>query len=241
MNVLRLATLLLLLAGTASADVESDLRNAGSLGAIRLAESEEPATRKVYIVQLSAPSAADFHTKTRSLATKTGTARARFSKSSPGVQAYAAQLAVEQDRTLQKAGPDSELIYRYQYGLNGFAARMHPSQAHKLAALPEVLQVWEDEIRPLTTDQSVTFLGLFEPETGLRGTPGLDGDGIVIAMIDSGIAPQHPALQDTREADRPSMCLSDWAENTFLGKWLCRRYDIRDDEVIFTPLEGWAG
>ncbi len=241
MNLLRLATLLLLLAGTASADVTSELRNAGSLGAIRLAGSEEPATRKVYIVQLSEPSAAEFDAKTRPLASKTGASRTRFNKSSPGVQAYAARLAADQDKALQKAGPDAELIYRYQYGLNGFAARMHPSQAHKLAALPEVLQVWEDEIRPLTTDRSVAFLGLFEPKTGLRGTPGLDGDGIVIAMIDSGIAPEHPALQDTREADRPSMCLSTWAENTFLGLWLCSRYEKRDDEILFTSLEDWTG
>ncbi len=232
MKLHRLATLLILLVGTASADGEVDLLSA---------VGEEPVTRKVYIVQLSAPSAANFSAKTRTLTSKAGSKRARFSKSSPGVQAYAANLAASQDRTLQKAGPDTELVYRYQYGLNGFAARMNPSQAQKLAALPEVLQVWEDEVRPLTTDQSITFLGLFEPETGLRGTPGLDGDGIVIAMIDSGIAPQHPALQDSREADRPSMCLSDWAENTFLGLWLCRRYEKRDDEIIFEPLEGWAG
>jgi len=165
MNLLRLATLLLMLAGTAAADVESDLRHAGSLGGIRLAESDEPAARKVYIVQLSAPPAAVFSAKTKPRARKTGSVRARFDKFSPDVQAYAARLAAEQDKALQKAGPDTELVYRYQYGLNGFAASMHPSQAHKLAALPEVLQVWEDEIRPLTTDNSVAFLGLFDPET----------------------------------------------------------------------------
>ena len=71
MNLLRLATLLLLLAGTAGADVESDLRHAGSLGGIRLAESEEPAARKVYIVQLSAPPAAVFNAKTQPRARKT--------------------------------------------------------------------------------------------------------------------------------------------------------------------------
>jgi subtilisin family serine protease len=241
MNVLRLAALLILLGGTASADVESNLRSAGSLGGIRLADSEEPATSKVYIVQLSAPAAAEFDAKTRPLAYKSGTERTRFDKSNSRVQAYTARLAADQDRAFQKAGPGAEMVYRYQYGLNGFAARMHPAQAHKLAALPEVLQVWEDEIRPLATDKSVTFLGLFEPVVGLRGTPGLDGDGIVIAMIDSGIAPEHPALQDTREANRPSMCLSTWAENSLLGRWLCRRYEKRDDEVIFEPLEGWTG
>ena len=162
--------------------------------------------------------------------------RTRFDKTRPEIQAYAARLAATQDRVFATAGPGAELVYRYQYGLNGFAATMSPAQAHKLEAQPDVLQVWEDEIRPLTTNHSISFLGLLDADGGLRTDLGLDGEGIVIAIIDSGIAPEHPALQDTQEADRPSMCLGDWAENTFLGLWLCRRYDKRDDEVLFDPL-----
>jgi len=241
MNSFRKALLLLLVATTANAGVESDLRHAGSLGGIRLAGSDEPSTQKVYIVQLREPSAADYAAKTTPRAYKASSATARFDKTRPDIQAYAAQLAEQQNRTLQKAGPGADLVYRYQYGLNGFAAHMHPSQAHKLEAQPEVLHVWEDEIRPLTTNHSLEFLGLFNNEKGLRGPAGLDGDGIVIGVIDSGIAPKHPALQDSREADRPSLCLSDWAENTFLGLWLCNRYDKRDDIVLFDPLEDWAG
>ena len=98
-----------------------------------------------------------------------------------------------------------------------------------------VLNVWEDEIRPLATRSSPAFLGLFEQAIGLRGTPGLDGDGVIIGVIDSGIAPQHPALLDTREADRPGLCRSAWAEATFLGQWLCRKYEIREDIQEFEP------
>ncbi|MGI9221101.1 MAG: S8 family serine peptidase [Woeseiaceae bacterium] len=241
MRSIRLATLLLLLAGGAAAQVESDLQHAGSLGGIRLADSEEPATRKVYIVQLKEPSAAAYHAQSRSLASKAGVQSSQFNKAQPEIQAYTAQLAQTQDRVFAKAGPDAEMVYRYQYGLNGFAANMHPSQAHKLEAQPEVLKVWEDEIRPLVTNHSLNFLELFDADNGLRGASNLDGKDVVIGVIDSGIAPEHPALQDTREADRPSMCLSDWAENTFLGLWLCRRYDKRDDLVVFEPLEGWEG
>jgi subtilisin family serine protease len=241
MNFLRLPICLLLVVAAANADVESKLQHAGSLGGIRLAGSDEPAAQKVYIVQLKEPSAAGYAAKSTPRASKGGSTGARFDKTRPDIQAYAAQLADQQDRTFQKAGPGAELVYRYQYGLNGFAARMHPSQAHKLEAQPEVLQVWEDEIRPLATNHSVEFLGLFNAEKGLRSALNLSGEGIVIGVIDSGIAPGHPALQDTREADRPSLCLSDWAENTFLGIWLCSRYQKRDDEILFDPLEGWAG
>jgi subtilisin family serine protease len=175
------------------------------------------------------------------LANKTGVARTRFDKSSPMIQEYADRLSQQQDETLARAGSGTELIYNYRYGLNGFAARMHPSQAHKLESLPEVQQVWEDEIRPLTGKNSLDFLELFDNEKGLRGKPGLNGDGIIIGVIDSGIAPEHPALQDTRVADRPALCQGSWAENTFLGIWLCHRFEKRDDVLLFEPPDNWNG
>jgi len=232
---------LLLLTVSATAEYETKLRDAGSLGGIRLANSENPNVRKVYIVQLKTAPAADFHRSLNKAPAKPGAPRTRFNKSIPIVEQYAARLTAEQDRILARAGPGAELIHRYHYGLNGFAARMHPSQAHKLDSLPEVMHVWEDEVRSLPTNYSLEFLGLFDNDGGLRGTPGLDGDGIIIGVIDSGIAPEHPALQDTREADRPSLCEGDWAENSLLGRWLCRRYEIRDDVLEFEPPEDWNG
>ena len=233
-----------LLSVSAFAQFETDLRDAGSLGAIRLAGSDDPNLRKTYIVQLTAPSAADFHAlrfgPTAKLSAP-GQPRVRFDKASSAIQTYTTRLAIEQDKVLARAGAGTELIYRYRYGLNGFAARMHPSQAHKLENLPDVLRVWEDEIRPLATNFSLDFLGLFDPEKGLRGAPGLDGDGIIIGVIDSGIAPEHPSLADTREADRPRICSGDWAENSLLGRWLCRRFDKQEDTVLFEPPENWNG
>ena len=234
----------LLFPALVTAEFESELRDAGSLGGIRLAGSEDPAASKVYIVQLKAPAAADYHAALVTAATKlrgTGVARPRFDKSSPLIETYTERLKVEQNRVLGRAGPETTLVYRYQYGLNGFAARMHPSQAHKLENLPEVLHVWEDEIRPLATRQSLDFLELFDNDSGLRGPAGLDGEGLVIGFIDSGIYPEHPALMDTREADRPRLCQGDWAENSLLGKWLCRRFEKREDVLMFEPLEEWNG
>ncbi len=101
--------------------------------------------------------------------------------------------------------------------------------------------VWEDEVRPLATSHSPTFLGLFDADNGLRSVEGLDGDGVVIGIIDSGVAPEHPALQDTREADKPRACRSSWGETTILGKWLCRRYKKLPGVLAFEPPEGWNG
>ncbi len=238
-----LALVLLLVSVDAAAEYESRLRDAGSLGAIRLAGTEDPAARKVYIVQLAQPGAAAFQAVQLKGAQKAlaGAPRARFDKASPAVQGYTAKLAEQQSRVLAKAGTDVQLIYSYRYSLNGFAARMSPAQAHKLQSLPEVINVWEDEIRPLTTNFSLDFLGLFDADVGLRGAPGLDGEDIVIGFIDSGIAPKHPALKDAREADRPRACRGDWAENSLLGRWLCRRFKKRDDVLLYEPLEDWNG
>jgi subtilisin family serine protease len=240
-HLLLLALLVPLAAG---AQYESELRDAGSLGAIRLANSEDPAARKVYIVQLAMPSAAQYHASLVAAAAKPGPramSRVRFDKASPAIQSYTSRLAEAQDKVILRAGADTELIYRYSFGLNGFAARMHPSQAHKLESMDEVLHVWEDEIRPLATNFSLDFLELFDRARGLRGAPGLDGEDVIIGVIDSGISPEHPALEDAREANMPSACRGDWAENTLLGRWLCRRYKKRDDVLMFEPPVDWNG
>jgi len=227
----------------ALSDAESPL-TAGPAGSLQLAETEDPAARKTYIVQLVAPAAAEqlvFMRRTASKAGATGAPRLRFDKSNAAVSAYTAKLQDQQSRVLAKAGGNVDMVYSYLYGLNGFAARMTPAQANKLEHLAEVKTVWEDEIRPLATNFSASFLELFDSENGLRSVEGLDGDGIVIGFIDSGIYPEHPALRDTREADRPRACRSSWGETTLLGRWLCRRFRRAPDQVLFEEPEDWNG
>lgn len=227
----------LLLASAVQA--ESVLHDAGDVP-LQLAGNENPNLTKVYIVQLGDPPAAEHHAKLFGKVAR-GDKRLRFDKTSAAMKAYADQLIVAQDEVLLKAGPGTQKIYSYRYGLNGFAARMSVAQAHKLENLPDVLNVWEDEIRPLATRFSPTFLGLFDADNGLRSTGSLDGDGIIIAFIDSGISPEHPSLSDAREADRPSACRSSWGETSVLGRWLCRRYTKMPDVPVFDPPENWNG
>ena len=212
---------------------------------MRLTGAEDPATTKVFIVQLRSPSTAEHHASlTKAIASTRSpgsSTRPRFEKNSASNKSYAAQLDVEQQRVLDRAGAGVQRIYSYRYGLNGFAARMSLEQAQKLEGMDDVLNVWEDEIRPLATRNSANFLGLFDSEGGLRSEHALDGDGVIIGVIDSGIAPEHPALQDTRAADRPRACQSSWAETSILGKWLCRRFDKRDDVLVFEEPENWSG
>jgi len=213
------------------AQQKSVLRDAGEMP-LQLAGDESPEQTKVYIVQLRSPSAAE---------RQATISRARFDKNSASTKVWVAEIETEQQRVLGKAGSGVQKIYSYRYGLNGFAARMSIAQAQKLEHDPDVLNVWEDEIRPLATNHSPVFLGLFDSEDGLRSVEGLDGDGIVIGVIDSGISPEHPALRDTREADRPRLCRGSWAEVTLLGRWLCRRYTKLPDVSAFDEPENWNG
>ena len=236
-----IATLsLLLIAAASGAESEPVLRGADN---VHLGGTEDPAASKVYIVQLRSPSAADYHaTNLKPLATSaTQKAGLRIEKNSAAIQAYTEKLDSEQQQVLSKAGPGTEQLYSYKFGMNGFAARMSFAQAQKLRGMDEVLNVWEDEIRPLVTTDSRTFLGLFDNPGGLRSEHALDGEGIIIGVIDSGIAPGHPGLADKRKADRPRLCRSSWAESTILGKWLCRSYDKKPDVPDFDPVENWNG
>ncbi|MDJ0700628.1 MAG: S8 family serine peptidase [Woeseiaceae bacterium] len=240
---MRFRTLLLLALATGAWANDSNLSELPAAAPVRLDGPDSAAESKVYIVQLSLPSAVQQHARAAARAPKPakGERRQRFDKFSAVARNDVAKIVAEQESVLAKAGPGVQPVYSYRYSFNGFAARMTAAQADKLENLPEVLQVWEDEIRPLATNFSAEFLGLFEPGEGLRVAPGLDGDGIVIGFIDSGIAPGHPALSDTREADRPRACRSSWAENTLLGRWLCTYYRRQEDVLEFDEPEDWNG
>jgi subtilisin family serine protease len=236
--------LALVLASTAHAGDGPAIRDAGQGFGIRLAGTADPAAEKVYIVQLGRPSAAELHAKMAiSGRAKTGTSGvAKLDRNAAAIRNHARALEAEQFAVLAKAGPNAELIYNYRFGFNGFAARMTPAQAYKLEHLPEVVKVWEDEVRPLATNFSPEFLGLFDGENSLRGGRGLTGEDVIIGVIDSGIYPEHPALEDTQAASgTPSACRSEWAEISLLGRWLCKPYRNLEPELAYEPLDDWAG
>ena len=206
--------------------------------------SAQTTPRKVFIVQLKTPSAVEQHAQVYgSNAASFGAAlrsAPRFSKDSAAVQSYTRRLVSEQNRAIARVGAGVEKIYTYQYSLNGFAARMSDVEAAKMRHLPEVLHVWEDEVRPLVTDDSPNFLNLFNRESGLRGPEGLDGEDVVIGVIDSGIVPNHPSLDDSREAG-PRICRGSFGQATFLGLWLCSSSSDDERELLFEPPLDWNG
>ena len=238
--------LILSLLGTfAEAQHESRLTSRDSTIGLRLpGVGPEAAARKVYIVQMREPSAVEHHVAmVGSRAAGFGRPLRSvipFNRDSAEIQSYTQRLVAAQDRALERVGPGTEKLYSYRYSLNGFAARMSDVQAEKIRHLPEVLHVWEDEIRPLATNNSAEFLELFDNDDGLRGPRGLSGEDVVIAFIDSGVARNHPALNDSKQSG-PSICESSWADVSFLGAWLCREHKSSPLTLLYDAPEDWNG
>ena len=87
--------LLSLCAAGALASGDSPLRDAGIARGLQLAGVDDPADRKVYIVQLRAPSAAEFHStllKTAAPAAVQKPSGRPFDKASPAIATYAEKL-----------------------------------------------------------------------------------------------------------------------------------------------------
>lgn len=241
-----IAALLGVAAGAlAQSGAESRLSTRNSTFGLNLpGNGPQAAELRTYIVQLREPGAAEIHAQTFGSRAAAGgqplRSAIRFDRDSAAVENYVRRLEAAQDGVIARVGPGTRKIHSYRYSLNGFSARMTPLQAAKMESMPEVLAVWEDEIRPLTTNFSRDFLDLFDNERGLRGPLGLDGEDVVIAFIDSGIVPGHPSLADSRQSG-PRACRSTWADVSFLGQWLCRQYKNAEETLLYEPLEGWNG
>lgn len=196
---------------------------------------------RVYIVQLDEPPALAYRGRPGGLAATRPAPGRRFDPESDNVRQYTRKLTGTHDELLRSVGAYATKVYSYRYAFNGFAARLTPVQAQKLRSKKNVLNVWEDQVRYLYTNDSPVFLGLFDSPGGLVADLGLRGDDIIIGIIDSGIVPEHPSFTDRRSADRPRLCESTWAETSLLGLWLCQRFKRKADIVTYPPPTGWNG
>jgi subtilisin family serine protease len=199
------------------------------------------ARRAVYLVELKRPGAASYRGEPRGYAATKPLPGRRFEPHSSAVESYAKFLETSHDQLLASIGAQANKLYSFRYALNGFAALMTAEQASELARRPEVARVWLDTERRVQTNNSAICLGLENPSGGLRAELKLRGEDVVIGVIDSGIAVDHPSLRDTEERI-PRLCTTQWATGSWLGVFLCHSVRRNPPRVlVYDPPQRFSG
>ncbi|KAK4771396.1 hypothetical protein SAY87_031928 [Trapa incisa] len=104
-------------------------------------------------------------------------------------QWYQSYLPLSLDSSKQ---PHSRIVYSYKNAMTGFAVRLTPSEAKALESKNGVLYAKKEKIIPLHTTHTPGFLRLNQYK-GLAAD-GNQGEGVIIAVLDSGITLDHPSF-----------------------------------------------
>nr|GMD55067.1 subtilisin-like protease SBT3.9 [Ipomoea batatas] len=96
------------------------------------------------------------------------------------------------------------MIYSYRHGFSGFAAMMTKPQAQTIADLPGVVKVIPNHLYKWRTTRTWDYLGLsLKSATNLLHDSRM-GDGIIVAVIDTGVTPENEAYNDRGLGPIPS-------------------------------------
>ncbi len=151
-----------------------------------------------YIVVLEESPAAGYGGGVAGLAPTLPEEGEKLDPHSPRVQKYAAYLQKRQDEVA--AAAEVEPATTYQVTLNGFSAKMSPEAAARVAATDGVRAVYPDEIFRPDAVPPADHLGLEDAGGAWESLGGADvaGTGVVVGVIDMGIAPENPSFAGER-------------------------------------------
>ena len=138
-------------------------------------------------------------------------------------QAYLQYLDDQQNAQLDviKSALGRDLSYLLQYNVvtNGAAIELYPEEVNVVRQLPGITNIEENVYYELDTDAGPAFIGA---ETIWNGsnTPHsneLKGEGIVIAVLDTGINADHPSFSDVSEDGYDFAAANPLGAGNFLG------------------------
>ncbi|MBC9733833.1 S8 family serine peptidase, partial [Nocardioides marmotae] len=162
----------------------------------------------------------------------------------PGVAGYRGPLADsfvrgamlrQQDALLAEVGAPRP-AYRWTTALNGFAVRLSPAQVGALRSDPDVVGVERDEVRPLAGAPAPRLAAAAARRTapGGRRGGGPEGSGVVIGVVDSGLAPESPVFSGAPRLGRApegfaGACITteDWPAERCTRKVVGARWFVR--------------
>lgn len=94
-----------------------------------------------------------------------------------------------------------EITHRYDTVLNGFTADLSASEAILISQLPGVKAVDKAVISRIDTDSGPRYSGATKVWNGTQSTSGFKGEGLVVGVIDSGIASFLEPIEDIHDLE----------------------------------------
>ena len=175
-----------------------------------------------FTVQLDEPSLATYEGGNGIFAAIPRDESGKLDVNSPEAVAYLQHLNANMDTFIAKAetvlGRELEVLFRYDYILNAFSARMSLEEAALLRKQPGVREVFVDDIYYIDTDISPEFIGvdhIWDGSAVPTGT-GAKGAGTIIGVIDTGINMSHPSFAETTLLD-PYVYVNPYGEGVYKG------------------------
>ena len=150
---------------------------------------------KPYVVVMAAEPITAYDGGARGLAPTKVAPGKKVDPRSLAVRNYQAFLRTQHDKSLSQSGVAvGKKLHDYSFALNGYAAMLTPSQVERIEVQKGVVRVLEDQMRQPQTDSVGKFLGL--TANGGAYDRGVDGEDVVVGVIDTGIWPEHPSFAD---------------------------------------------
>ncbi|WP_115717078.1 S8 family serine peptidase [Gallaecimonas mangrovi] len=154
-----------------------------------------------YIVEFNdSPVAASSAVAVSSSTTTTSTSslKPKINFASSAVKSHRAKIKSEQATAISSLGrkyPGAKVKRQYNVVFNGMVVQGKGIDMAQLKALPNVKAVYRDEVIQVKMDQSLPIINAPEAwaELGGRSTA---GQGIRVAVVDSGIRPENPMFDD---------------------------------------------
>jgi subtilisin family serine protease len=125
----------------------------------------------------------------------------RFNPNTPLAQTQRDQIVNEQSNHVQAMatalGRTLNVTHHFLVTHSGIATRLTPEEAQVVRTLPGIRSVERERLYHVTTYRSPQFIGADEIWDGTAvppGSSGTRGEGMIIAMLDTGIDPNHPSF-----------------------------------------------
>lgn len=156
-------------------------------------------TDGMYIVRLSDPSIATYDGGIAGYRATSAQANGdrRLNTKSKAAKKYEKYLRDQQKELLGNAGKafgrDLDTKYDYQHAINGFAIELTVEEAKEMRGMLGVASVQRERMEQPLTDVGPAWIGA---PTIWGGSEPNEGEGLVVAVLDTGVNSDHPSFAD---------------------------------------------